>query len=141
VGAKKIYNLKASKLWQIKNLLLGLYSICETRECCFARFTFSADKLRHNFKGQNLRFVKQSQSWLEDLRTASRRSQPWLQDGRTAAKTPEYWLEEKVLLDQKTPSRHTQPWVKDEEVRTDARRFYPGFSLFYYRKTYALICN
>jgi hypothetical protein len=73
--------------------------------------------------------VKQSQSWLEDLRAASRRSQPWLQEESKAARTPEYWLEEKVLLDQDTPSRHAQPWVKEEEeVRTDARRFYPGFS-------------
>jgi hypothetical protein len=70
--------------------------------------------------------VKQSQSWLEDLRAAS--SQPWLLEESKAAKTPEYWLEEKVLLDQKTPSRHTQPWVREEEVRKDARRFYPGFS-------------
>jgi hypothetical protein len=75
--------------------------------------------------------VKQSQSWLEDLRAASRRSQPWLLEESKAARTPEYWLEEKdsqLLLHQETP-RHTQPWVREEEeVRTDARRFYPGFS-------------
>ncbi len=93
-----------------------------------SRFTFSAEKISHNLKGQNLRFVKQSQSWLEDLRAASRHSQPWLLEERTAARAPEYWLEEKVLLDKETPSRHTQPWVREEEVRADARRFYPGFS-------------
>jgi hypothetical protein len=93
----------------------------------FGPLTFSADKISHNLKGQNLRFVKQSQSWLEDLRAASRRSQPWLLEERKAARAPEYWLEEKVLLDQETP-RHTQPCVREEEVREDARRFYPGFS-------------
>ncbi len=43
VGKGLYKDPKASKLWQIKNLLLGFCGNCEIRDCCWARFTFSAD--------------------------------------------------------------------------------------------------
>jgi hypothetical protein len=50
--------------------------------------------------------VKQSQSWIEDLRAASQ-CQPWLEEQVKAA-------------------RHSH-LLSEEGVRADARRFYPGF--------------